>query len=123
MSPLLAGVLPQAPVQPSTALSEFESMAALRETSDRHQACARVGSLTQLVAWRNRAYLRSEYPGCAMPTNALSSPSSLPARSRLVLWVGLAAAGLLVGATIVLWVHYGTAVFFETIVAGIAACF
>ena len=58
-----------------------------------------------------------------MPTSALATPSSLPARSRLALWVGLAAAGLLVGATIVLWAHYGTAVFFETIVAGIAACF
>ena len=82
-----------------------------------------VGSPAQLVAWRNRAYVRNEYPGCAMPTSALSSPSSLPARSRLALWLGLAAAGLLVGATIVLWAHYGTAVFFETIVAGIAACF
>lgn len=27
------------------------------------------------------------------------------------------------GGAVVLWVHYGTAVFFETIVAGIAACF
>jgi hypothetical protein len=29
---------------------------------------------------------------------------------------------LMLGATIVLWAHYGTAVFFEMIVAGIAAC-
>lgn len=42
--------------------------------------------------------------------------------------VGLAAiaaafvAMLLAGAA-VLWAHYGTAVFFETIAAGIAACF
>jgi hypothetical protein len=33
------------------------------------------------------------------------------------------AAGLLVTATAALWAHYGTAVFYETIVAGIDACF
>jgi hypothetical protein len=31
--------------------------------------------------------------------------------------------GALVAATLVLWAHYGTAVFFEIIQAGIAACF
>jgi len=30
--------------------------------------------------------------------------------------------GGLVATAAVLWLHYGTAVFFETIVAGIAAC-
>jgi len=33
-----------------------------------------------------------------------------------------AVAVLLVGATGALWAHYGTAVFYEMIVAGIAAC-
>jgi hypothetical protein len=32
-------------------------------------------------------------------------------------------AGVLIAATLTLWVHYGTAVFFEIIAAGIAACF
>ena len=31
-------------------------------------------------------------------------------------------AVLLIGAALALWAHYGTAVFFETIAAGIAAC-
>ncbi len=31
--------------------------------------------------------------------------------------------GLLATATAVLWVHYGTAVFYETILAGLNACF
>jgi hypothetical protein len=31
--------------------------------------------------------------------------------------------GLLLAATLVLWAHYGTAVFYEMILAGIAACF
>ena len=33
-----------------------------------------------------------------------------------------AAAGLLLASTILLWAHYGTAVFYEMIAAGIAAC-
>ena len=32
-------------------------------------------------------------------------------------------AGLLLAAAALLWVHYGTAVFFETIRAGFVACF
>ena len=32
------------------------------------------------------------------------------------------AVALLFGATAALWGHYGTAVFYETILAGIAAC-
>ena len=52
-----------------------------------------------------------------MPAVANASLSTRP-------FVVLAAvAGLLIAATLVLWVHYGTAVFFEIIAAGIAACF
>jgi hypothetical protein len=32
-------------------------------------------------------------------------------------------AGLILAGTIALWAHYGTAVFFEMIRSGIAACF
>ena len=46
--------------------------------------------------------------------------ASLTSRPLVVL---AAVAGLLVAATLVLWAHYGTAVFFEIIAAGIAACF
>lgn len=34
-----------------------------------------------------------------------------------------AAVGLLLAATLALWAHYGTAVFYEMLLAGIAACF
>jgi hypothetical protein len=34
-----------------------------------------------------------------------------------------AAVVLLLAGTVVLWAHYGTAVFYEMILAGIAACF
>ena len=40
----------------------------------------------------------------------------------VVAGAGLAAALLLLG-TLALWYHYGTAVFFEMIASGIAACF
>jgi hypothetical protein len=33
-----------------------------------------------------------------------------------------AAAGILLAATAALWAHYGTAVFYEMILAGIATC-
>ena len=41
---------------------------------------------------------------------------------RPLLAVG-AIASLLLGGTVLLWAHYGTTVFFETIRAGFAACF
>jgi hypothetical protein len=45
---------------------------------------------------------------------------------RIALWalVAIAAvAGLLLAGTVALWAHYGTAVFYEMILAGIAMCF
>ena len=53
-----------------------------------------------------------------MPETVSAAP---PALSRpLVILAGV--AGLLLAGTVALWAHYGTAVFFETIAAGIAAC-
>jgi hypothetical protein len=54
-----------------------------------------------------------------MPDAALDPPRPV---SRSLLLVA-AVAGMLFAATVALWVHYGTAVFFEVIAAGIAACF
>ena len=42
---------------------------------------------------------------------------------RPFLAITAAAAGVLFAATVALWAHYGTAVFYEMIVAGIAGCF
>jgi hypothetical protein len=56
----------------------------------------------------------------------MSTPSSRAAASRMISRpVAIAAtviAGMVIVATLALWVHYGTAVFYETIAAGIAAC-
>jgi hypothetical protein len=37
--------------------------------------------------------------------------------------IGATGAGVLLAAAVALWAHYGTAVFYEMILAGIAACF
>ena len=52
-----------------------------------------------------------------MPAVANASVTSWP------LIAVAAVCGLLIAATLALWAHYGTAVFFEIIAAGIAACF
>jgi hypothetical protein len=39
-----------------------------------------------------------------------------------LLAVAAAAAAIVLAGTVALWAHYGTAVFYETILAGIAAC-
>ena len=43
-------------------------------------------------------------------------------RVRTAVWAG-AGVGALASATVLLWAHYGSAVFFEMIVAGFASCF
>jgi hypothetical protein len=50
--------------------------------------------------------------GAAQPSPRFSRP----------LAVVTAAVVLLLAGTVALWAHYGTAVFYETILAGIAAC-
>jgi len=53
-----------------------------------------------------------------MPETASATTSHL---SRpLMLLAGVAA--IMLAGTLALWAHYGTAVFYEVIVAGIAAC-
>jgi len=49
--------------------------------------------------------------------------STTPRAARPAVLALAVCAGLVVAATLALWAHYGTAVFVETIVAGINACF
>ena len=49
--------------------------------------------------------------------------SEVAAPGRGALLVAAAVIGVLVAGTGALWAHYGTAVFFETIRAGLVACF
>jgi len=52
----------------------------------------------------------------------MSALASNQVRSQTIVLVGAAIVALLAG-TLALWVYFGTAVFFETIRAGWAACF
>jgi hypothetical protein len=54
----------------------------------------------------------------------MSDSTTASPRSSLRPFVMVAAAsGLLLAGTVALWAHYGTAVFYEMIVAGLMACF
>src|SRR5262249_4504865 len=57
-------------------------------------------------------------PRTSMP-ETISVATSLLSRPLMLI---AAAVGILLAATVALWAHYGTAVFYEMIVAGIAAC-
>jgi hypothetical protein len=51
-------------------------------------------------------------------------PTSGPARQARAVVIGGAALGvLLLAAAAILWLHYGSTVFFEMIASGFAACF
>jgi hypothetical protein len=57
------------------------------------------------------------------PMTPDSAVSTLPTRLRPAIWLGTAVVGLMLAGTIVLWARLGSAVFFEMIAAGFAACF
>ncbi|MFZ1096770.1 MAG: hypothetical protein WAN75_47365 [Xanthobacteraceae bacterium] len=48
-----------------------------------------------------------------------SAPAHRLSRPLVIIAAGL---GMLLAGTLALWAHYGSAVFYETILAGIAAC-
>ncbi len=61
----------------------------------------------------------------AQPVSALHPEIAAPRRwlRPALLWGGTALLTIVLLATFALWFHYGTAVFFEMIAAGFAACF
>ena len=50
-----------------------------------------------------------------------TASAATPPNSRPLLIIA-AVVGMLLAGTVALWAHYGTAVFYEMIVAGLAAC-
>jgi len=55
-----------------------------------------------------------------MPDRVISSQ---PSRVWPAVWAGGGIVGALAAATVLLWAHYSSAVFFEMIMAGLAFCF
>jgi hypothetical protein len=56
-----------------------------------------------------------------MPEDISISDAIAPRRAAIVFAAG--ALGLVLAGTVALWAHYGTAIFFETVRAGLMACF
>jgi hypothetical protein len=78
--------------------------------------------LAALARQRDFAYFK-------VMAHPVSSPRQIMPQSRLPSGVGSAIAwgaaglgGIVLLGTLVLWFHYGTAVFFEMIASGISAC-
>ena len=70
-----------------------------------------------IVAARDRAYVVN-MKGAKM-SGSLTAPVSRLSRPLVL---AAAVGAVLLGGTVALWAHHGTAVFYEMIVAGIAAC-
>ena len=45
------------------------------------------------------------------------------AQHRIAIFLVVAVIGAILAGTVTLWAHYGSAIFFETIRAGLVACF
>ena len=65
-------------------------------------------------------YLRGFVRLPVMPDRVISS---MPPRVSPAVWAGAWIVGALAAGTVLLWAHYGSAVFFEMIMAGLAFCF
>jgi len=74
-----------------------------------------------LAARRNPAYLSPMVQPIATRSELVAAPQGRGAFA--ILWGAAGIGGLALLAAAALWFHYGTAVFFEMITAGIAACF
>ena len=75
-----------------------------------------VGRRQRPVQWDDRMIPLRSTQNAIMPTHRDGGP-----RSAVVIGLVVVCASLLFGASL-LWIHYGTAVFFEMITSGIAAC-
>jgi hypothetical protein len=96
-----------------------------------------IGSAAAVLArQRDWPYLNTLRPGtAAMPAafgrsdvrmvQPISTQQEMPARkiAPVIVVAGAALGAALLSGALVLWFHYGTAVFFEMIASGISACF
>jgi hypothetical protein len=74
--------------------------------------------LVEVVGGADRAYVKA----VTLVAGPMAQTASPPLMLRPMVFLA-AGVGLLLAGTVVLWAHYGTAVFFEIIRTGFAACF
>jgi hypothetical protein len=75
---------------------------------------------------RDRSYVKGGPNGRIATKSTMAEEltnSEVAAPSRNAVLAAAAIVGVLLAGTVALWAHYGTAVFFETIRAGLIACF
>jgi hypothetical protein len=80
------------------------------------------GGVTTLALPRSGPYLKAMAQGTSVRQETISTRPSSRAGS-VIAWSAAGFGGLILLGAAALWMHYGTAVFFEMIAAGISACF
>jgi hypothetical protein len=81
------------------------------------------GANASLARARNSAYLKAMARPIPAQTGTLSATPPKARVASVIVWSAAVLGALAAAAAAVLWIYYGTAVFFEMIAAGIAACF
>ena len=81
------------------------------------------GAFAPLAHVWNWLYLGSMAQPVSAPKDLLPATPPRARAASLIVWSAATLGILAVAAAAALWIYYGTAVFFEMIAAGIAACF
>jgi hypothetical protein len=81
------------------------------------------GAKASLARARNSAYLEAMARPIPTQNGMLSATPPKARAASVIVWSAAVLGALAVVGAAALWFHYGTAVFFEMIAAGIAACF
>jgi hypothetical protein len=81
------------------------------------------GAFAPLAHARNWLYLGSMAQPVSAPNNVLPATPPKARVASVIVWTAALTGILAVAAAAALWTYYGTAVFFEMIASGIAACF
>ena len=81
------------------------------------------GAFAPLAHVWNWLYLGSMAQPVSAPKDLLPGTPPRARAASLIVWSAAVLGSLIVAAAVALWIYYGTAVFFEMIAAGIAACF
>ena len=76
-----------------------------------------------LACPQNGPYLNSMVQPVSTPAGTMTATRPQGRVASAIVWGAAGLGGLVTLGAAALWFHYGTAVFFEMIAAGIAACF
>jgi hypothetical protein len=78
--------------------------------------------LATLARQRDFAYLKAMAQPVSSPPQIMPQSRSPSGVGSVIAWGAAGLGGMVVLGALVLWFHYGTAVFFEMIASGISAC-